>query len=286
MFRTVPTEFPNSVLIETFNKCHGGCEFCPYRVKRKDEIPHLMPMEIIQKLLDEISQYNNVKRITLFNNNEPLLDKRIFDVVAYTKKTNPNVESTLSTNGRLYTAEIGKRLFDCGLSTLYISIPTLDKEEYKKLMRFELDGILKEIERTDKEVLQKMVRIAVPKTYAYKEQDFKDFFDRFGTKICSWNLEYRESWDCFDFEKLSKGVEIKKYKPCDRPMDQAVILSNGNMVICCRDWEEKSVVGNVYNNTIKEVWQGEKMKEYQTKIANKDYCNVCVCNDCTEGANY
>ncbi|MBE7074217.1 MAG: radical SAM protein [Clostridiales bacterium] len=286
MFRTEPTQFPNSVLIETFNKCHGGCEFCPYRVLRKDEKPHLMPMEVIKKLLDEISNYDNVKRITLFNNNEPLLDKRIYEVVAYTKQTNPNVESTLSTNGRLYTPQVGRKLYDAGLTTLYISIPSLEKNSYKKLMDFEVAGILKAIMDTDEEVRKNMIRIAVPKTYAYNEKDFIEFFGKLGTKICSWNLEYRESWNCFDFKKLSENVEIKKYKPCDRPMDQAVILSNGNMVICCRDWEEKTVVGNVYNSTIKEVWQGEKMKAIQTKIANKDYNSVCVCCDCSEGANY
>jgi len=146
--------------------------------------------------------------------------------------------------------------------------------------------VLKAIEETDKKIREEMIRIAVPKTYAFKEAEFVEYFNRLGIRVCSWNLEYRKSWDCFDFEKLSKGVEVQKFKPCDRPMDQAVILSNGNMVICCRDWEEKTVVGNVYNSSIQEVWQGDKMKEIQSKIASQDYCSICVCSDCSEGANY
>ena len=202
MFRTKATDFPNSILIETFNKCQGGCQFCPYRVLRKDEKPKLMPMDTIKKLLDEISRHDNVKRITLFNNNEPLLDKRIFDVIKYTKKTNPKVESTLSTNGRLYTSEVGKKLYDAGLTTLYISIPSLNEKDYRDLMGYDLNNVIKEIVETEESIRENMLRIAVPKTYAYDEKSFSTFFGDLKIKVCSWNLEYRESWNCFDFEKM------------------------------------------------------------------------------------
>ena len=94
-----------------------------------------------------------------------------------------------------------------------------------------------------------------------------------------------ESWEIDDtFFAIS---DLSSYEgPCDRPLDQMVISSNGDAIICCRDWKGQNVVGNVYENSLYEIWHGEKMLEIQSHIALQQYDSINCCRDCTMNKNY
>lgn len=281
--RTIPLNFPKSVLIETSNICHGKCLFCPYSEIKRGQKKEFLDYRLIEKMLNEISNYF-VERVSLFNNNDPLLDKRIYDIVKLAHGILPNVELTLSTNGQHLTKSKIERLFNEGLSTLYISIPTLDKDAYQKIMGYELDKVLNIIDSIDNLKLLKMVRIAVPITNKLDIKRFDSYFGKRGIEVCSWFVEYKENWNIKD--KINELVGFSKYiGPCDRPMDQAVILSNGNMVICCRDWFEENVIGNVKKYTIYELWHNKIMKYIQNKIATQTYDDIKCCRTCSLNIN-
>lgn len=275
MFRIEALNFPKSILIETYSLCQGECGFCPYKeIRGKNEVD-ILSTKKYKELITEISNYN-INRLTLFNNNEPLLDNRIYDFVLEARKLMPNVEIGLSSNGRVINSEKLLKLLENGLTTLYISIPCIDRENYKKVMGIYPDKIFETLDSIEDEKLFKMIRIAVPKTIYYKD----DIIDRFKNfKICTWNLEYKESWGIHD--KFMKIADKDSYAGlCDRPMDQAVISSNGNVLICCRDWQEQNVVGNVYNSKLYDIWHSEKMQEIQQFISNSEYDKVECCKDC------
>ena len=118
-------DFPKSILIETFNVCQGECKFCPYKEIRATEEPIYLNFERYKELIDEISKHN-VQRLTLFNNNEPLIDKRIFDFIKYARDKLDKMEITLSTNGILLTKELLYKLKEAGLTYLYVSIPSVN----------------------------------------------------------------------------------------------------------------------------------------------------------------
>lgn len=268
--------FPKSILIETLNICQGECKFCPYKEIRSNEKPTYLDYERYQQIIEEISQYD-IQRITLFNNNEPLIDKRISEFINYAYKKLNNVEITLSTNGRLLTKEVLKKLKESGLTHLYISIPTIEAENYKKIMGNNIESILKLlIEINDKELL-KMIRIAVPKTKYYDYSKMQETLEKY--LICAWELEYKENWNMYNtFNEIVDSIEYTG--PCDRPLDQMVISSNGNVIICCRDWRYENVIGNIYYNSLYEIWHSEKMKIIQNLIIEQDYNKIDCCKDC------
>ena len=103
--------------------------------------------------------------------------------------------------------------------------------------------------------------------------------------ICEWGLEYKESWNIFDvFNEITDfNLEVG---PCDRPLDQMVINSDGNVVICCRDWNQQNVIGNVYENSLEEIWHSEKMKIIQDYISKQLYDNIECCKDCSLNKNF
>ena len=65
-----------------------------------------------------------------------------------------------------------------------------------------------------------------------------------------------------------------------------VISSNGNVIVCCRDWNYENVVGNIYNNTIYDIWHNEKMKKIQRLIIEQNYNAIDCCKDCNMNNKY
>ncbi len=276
MIRTEALDFPKSILIETYSLCQGECKFCPYKEIRSKEEQSILTTDKYLELILEISKHE-ITRLTLFNNNEPLLDKRIYEFTDMAHRLMPDVEIGLSSNGRVVTENVLNRLLESGLTTLYISIPCINREDYKNVMGVYPDRLFELLDSITDERLLQMVRIAVPIT---KFLDEKEMMKRFGKfKVCIWNLEYKNSWGIHDkFMEVAREDSIAGL--CDRPMDQAVISSNGDVLICCRDWQSQNVVGNVYDASLYDIWHGEKMQKIQHLIAEGKYNQIECCKDC------
>lgn len=275
-------DFPKSILIETFNVCQGECKFCPYKDIRATEEPIYLDYERYKELIEEISRHD-VKRLTLFNNNEPLIDKRIFDFIKYARDKLDKMEITLSTNGILLTKELLYKLKEAGLTYLYVSIPSVNDEYYTELMGRSIKKLLNILTDIKDKELIKMIRIAVPKTKYYDHESLKQQLGQY--LICVWDLEYKENWN---IQKKFNSIvdEIVYTGPCDRPLDQMVISSNGNVIICCRDWNYENVVGNIYDNTIYDIWHNKIMKKIQRLIIEQNYNAIDCCKDCNMNNKY
>lgn len=275
-------DFPKSILIETFNVCQGECKFCPYKDIRATEEPIYLDYERYKELIEEISRHD-VKRLTLFNNNEPLIDKRIFDFIKYARDKLDKMEITLSTNGILLTKELLYKLKEAGLTYLYVSIPSVNDEYYTELMGRSIKKLLNILTDIKDKELIKMIRIAVPKTKYYDHESLKQQLGQY--LICVWDLEYKENWN---IQKKFNSIvdEIEYTGPCDRPLDQMVISSNGNVIICCRDWNYENVVGNIYDNTIYDIWHNKIMKKIQRLIIEQNYNAIDCCKDCNMNNKY
>lgn len=281
MLRTEALDYPKSVLIETCTHCNGQCGFCPHTFYRKGKPVQYLEKERFITLITELAQFD-VNRITLFCNNEPLIDQRMPEFVALTRKAIPNAEITLSTNGILLSESIASKLYESGLDVLYVSIPTLDPVEYKKLMKYSLKRVLESLEMIARTSAKSIIHIAVPETYAFNRQAFVDYFGARGIEMSSWPIEYRYSWNIFDYVSMSADPARPPSKPCDRPLDQACILANGDMVLCCRDWDSDCCVGNIYDSSIYDLWHSKKMLNLQQLIIQGEYNRIGICKDCSE----
>jgi radical SAM protein with 4Fe4S-binding SPASM domain len=71
-------------------------------------------------------------RVTLYLKNEPLMDKRMVDLVRYTRGKLLKNHLFLSTNGDLLTEKLASDLVNAGLDTLKVS--AYDRETHKKVL--------------------------------------------------------------------------------------------------------------------------------------------------------
>lgn len=68
---------------------------------------------------------------------------------------------------------------------------------------------------------------------------------------------------------------------CLRPSKQLVINWKGNILLCCNDYYEKFVWGNVKNKSILKIWNTEEFKKYREILSRKGgrekihFCRNC-----------
>ncbi len=76
----------------------------------------------------------------------------------------------------------------------------------------------------------------------------------------------------------------KRYRerqPCKWFWHNLVILSDGSIVPCIRDFDGKLALGNIADTSLKEVWNGEKMVKLRKEQVQLNFRNG-LCDNCTE----
>jgi radical SAM protein with 4Fe4S-binding SPASM domain len=59
------------------------------------------------------------------------------------------------------------------------------------------------------------------------------------------------------------------------------ILFNGDVILCCNDWNRDNVVGNVNNESLEQIWNSAAMNHLREKIIKKRYHEIKACAQCT-----
>ncbi len=128
------------VLIETRSECNRKCWYCP---NSKYSRPNgILSVKTFKNIINQLSdiKYSLVLGLHFFN--EPLLDKRLPDLVEYARKKLPNIKIKISTNGDFLTKKLYAKLINCGVDEFFITNHTLNQ--------------FKELEQLDKVVIYKL----------------------------------------------------------------------------------------------------------------------------------
>jgi len=68
--------------------------------------------------------------------------------------------------------------------------------------------------------------------------------------------------------------------------DSMIILTNGDVVPCCRDHWGKMVMGNAWDQTIQEIWFGKKYQDLREMQKAKKWDYLKLCSDCDTWMTY
>ena len=282
-----PINRPQAVLIETTSKCNAKCVMCPQPdLGRKHEV---MSRELYQKIIDECVELG-VDMVQLNGTNEPLLDPYLLDRIHYAKERGIN-KLYCYTNCSLLNEKMAQDILESPLDMLIISFDALVEEYYLK-MRKGLDFnkvknntlyILNEKAR-----LGKKLHIVIASTLYNKRNAEMVFGSELYKKLkcladdvdIMFPGELHNWAGQISFEGISYENHSKKYQvPCLRLWSRMSILSNGNVSLCCLDYKGQISPGNLNNNTIYEIWNGEKWRKIrECHIQGK----IHLCNQCTE----
>lgn len=110
-----------TIYLEANSKCNRKCWFCPNSFLDRHSDNMLMPIELVSKVCDELSQIDYAGTIDFSYYNEPLLDYTLEDKIALVKEKLPKVKIHIVTNGDYLNKTRIATLEKAGLERIIIS---------------------------------------------------------------------------------------------------------------------------------------------------------------------
>ena len=120
------------------------------------------------------------------------------------------------------------------------------------------------------------------------EEDKNKFYEIFGDIADGVYIEHIMScWPEFELKGVEVnqefgiyGQEIKEVQVCPYVFYSFSINSDGSASACFLDWSRKLIIGDAKCESVKEIWNGEKLLNYQKMFLKKKRKEHPVCCNC------
>ena len=120
------------------------------------------------------------------------------------------------------------------------------------------------------------------------EEEKKQFYELFGDISDGVYIEHIMScWPEFELKdvKINQevgiyGQEIKEVTVCPYVFYSFSVNSDGSVSACFLDWSRKLIMGDVKKESIKEIWNGAKLRDFQKMFLRKKRKNHIICGKC------
>jgi len=292
----IPIETPFVVFVDPADACNFKCNFCPTAdrdlMKLVGRPWRQMDFDLFKKIADDLLLFpKKVEVLRLYKDGEPLLNKNFVDMIKYAKDIGASNRIDTTTNAALLTPKLGKEIADAGLDRINISIEGINNEQYKDFsnVNFEFNRVLNNV-REFYEVKGNCDMLVKINGDHLSENDKTLFLDLFGDITDKIYIEHVMScWPNFDLEahgvavnekKGIYGQKINEVDICPYVFYSFAINSDGLVSVCFLDWARKMVVGDVKNESVIDIWNGSKMKNYRKIMLDGNRKKHPECSKC------
>ncbi len=255
------------VQVQTISWCNRSCAFCPSRkYERRREF---MTFETYERVLSELAALGFSGRFSPYLQGEPLLDRRLPQLVSMARERFPHARLLVQTNGDALNVRKGLALFDAGLSKLIINCYDNHNGRADKLRK-----TVREITAGASDI--KYVRggfgmMIRPEGFRSPRREITIDDKR------HWTKDSEENW-----AGNVPGIHLVKEPlkaSCIRPFQQLYVHANGDVVLCCCDWKGDVVFGNINDAGLVEIFSGPVATMYRENLKNRNrlmkLCDVC-----------
>ena len=262
------------IQIQTVSWCNRSCVFCPSGKFPVDKA--FMPVEIYHRIINQLQAINYAGRISPYLMNESLLDKRLPELLAYTRAHCPESWIAINTNGDALSEALLERLFDAGLNSLDVNAydsPTQHTRHVELATRFTArrrditfrTGYSNPFFQGDN----------IPRhTKLLNCRDMSFWEPRFLARVATPDLQNRSG-------NIPGARQVTAPLPlgCQRPSQQMYVNYRGEAVLCCNDWRSEVVMGDTAQATLAEIWMNDKYQRYRHNLQQKNrampLCDTC-----------
>lgn len=272
--RKTVSAFPSVIGIETTSRCNLDCIMCPRQEMTRKTGD--MGIELFKNITDDIK--GNVEFIWLQDYGEPFLNKDIFDMIRYAKKS--GLKTGISTNATVLNAGIIENILSSGLDYIIFAFDGATKETYEKIRR----GA--KYERVAQNIKQFIVK---------KNERRADIFT-----VIQCILMSDTEKEIKDFKRIWKingvdGIRIRqvtysggegKFKnrlnvrPCFWLWSDPHIKWDGTVVPCCQDVNAVYPLGNIKDKSFGEIWNSGGMVRLREMHILGKYGELSLCKNC------
>jgi radical SAM protein with 4Fe4S-binding SPASM domain len=283
VIKNLENKAPTGLDIGTTNACNSNCVMCPHHLLKEIGF---MDMNLYKKIIDNCASFG-IKNITLSFFGEPLLDQTIIEKIEYAKSEGLIVG--FYSNASLLKPDISKRLIGSGLDAMTISFDAYSKEIYEKIrvgLKFdETSENLTNFMKMRKELgLKKPLVSLVLVELDENRKEIKKFYSKWKKVVDSINIINQRNWAGNLDKDSKKSFHFKAQKrwPCSFIWQKLIVDWNGDVLLCCDDWNHREVLGNLKNQKIEDIWFGDRLKQIRTYHLNGEFDKIPLCQGCNK----
>ena len=282
---------PYQFAIEATNRCNFKCSFCPQSSPtHKDMRPvgNLSPdnFRFLLKKIKEIKYGNSNVSICL--DGEPLMNKYFPEFIKISNEE--GLFPRFSSNGRLLTPQIVDELscFSFLVAIDFSSEPEVFNSIRGKTGDFNivLDNLRYLVDKACKDTLVKVELVDITHfsgafDKAVSLEKMRNLFPPdLPSNIKFWSRQFHNFGGHLKSDNNNRSNKFHNYKLCPYPWTSFNVTWDGNVVACCRDTEGKTTLGNVFEHSIKDIWNGQKYVEMRKSLIEERVKDVAACEKC------
>ncbi len=288
-------EFPKMVVLATVYPCNAKCPNCPYTegnsdIRLKYSDAPFVDAAIFKKIAEECGQYGSFLRIT--GGGEPMMHPAdMVALIEYARSVGAKV--WLNTNGSLMPKEKADRLLACGLDQVEFSVDAADPATYAIVRAgLDWDSLLETVkymveERNRRKSSTNIVVSVINQDIVRDSMDqIVKFWLEVGVdevikrKFLTWGsntgIDADHSADPTPYLDKTEG------EPCPYPFHRLNIDSRGKVEVCGFDITGRTNLGNVRDQSIREIWTGPMFEWWRAKHAARQGGDIPLCRECPD----
>ena len=301
--RPIQWGYPVSISFEPTTSCNLRCPECPSGLRAFSRPIGMLEKNFFTRTIDEI--HKELIYLIFYFQGEPYLNPDFLEMVKYA--SDKGIYTATSTNAHYLTDEAAKKTVESGLDRLIISIDGTTQEVYKQYriggnIEKVLEGA-KSIVKWKKELNSKtpfvFFQFLVVKHNEHQIEEVKKIAREIGVdevrfktaQVYDYQTDPNNLIPTIDkysrYKKNTDGSYAAKNKLANRcwKMQHAnVITWDGLVVPCCFDKDATHQLGNLKNQSFKEVWKNDNYKQFRSELM-KSRKNIDICANCSEGVS-
>tara|TARA_R110000824_G_scaffold18676_1_gene73559 strand:- start:3209 stop:4171 length:963 start_codon:yes stop_codon:yes gene_type:complete len=277
----VELDHPLQLDIELNGGCNMKCPFCIHGYGEK--IPNKkMAIADYHRIIEEAVDIG-VKSLKLNYINEPMLRKDLEKCIRYARDKGI-INVYMVTNGTCLNAKRRESILESGLTKLFVSLDAVTEETYdKQRLSGNFHRVVENIEkflelRNDRGLQFPLVRVSFLKNAINIHE--ADAFQTY----------WEEKVDIIAFQTMNEvpdqktGLLLKQEKKvtngCSFPFKQLVIDHQGTILPCCKLAGKELPLGNIADTTLKEAWDGKRMRHLRQIHSTDEWKDHPICSGC------
>ena len=297
-------KIPDTILIEPTNICNLSCPVCPTTFGM-NRVNGFLKFDLFKSIIDELKEYKKKPRIEFAFAGEPMLHKEIYSFIKYASDNSHDVY--ISTNVTAINENNARKLIESGLGSIHLCIDGFSNKSHDtyrvgsdfKIIKRNIETFMRvkselKSNKTFVQIQTLLTSLSVPEKNEMIEWAKKIGANAIYFKSLSMKLGHSNRVEHHVVEDIKKKWSFlvpvedkfkrKKYsleKPyCSIPLNSSVIYWNGDLGLCCCDYDNSVMKFNIKKNGfLKTLFSKEVIKIRRLGVKKKH----SICLDCDLG---
>ena len=297
--RPVVWGMPISYSIEPTNHCNLKCPECPSGLGALTRPLGLLSVDDFENIIYQIKDTGFY--VQLYFQGESYINKNLPGMIKFAQ--NKNIYVSISTNGHYINQKTVDNIIENAPDKLIFSVDGLDEESYQN---YRVGGSFKKVDEGLRLLIKKRNQLKKKKPFVefqfivmkqneHMLQEVIKYGKDVGVdKVVFKTMQVSSYENALHFlpsnQKYSRYVindgEVKiknKLKDhCFALWRTSVITWDGKVVPCCFDKDADFGLGELKNNSMKDIWLSKPYQDFRQGVLN-DRKGLSMCTNCTEG---